>query len=138
MSARNRPNPVPEALFQVDNRTAQSVLIQLIKIFIFDNYRCKHVETQKIGGLSKDFTQILLLTTLGQQVKSLNCSRRRPAETRFEPGSNWGDHVTFSSGGPPSVALVSLSIKGEIQYTGVDARWSAANLAATSTLYRSE
>ena len=30
--------------------------------------------------------------------------------------------MTFSSGGPPFVALVSLSNKGEIQYTGVDAR----------------
>jgi len=29
-------------------------------------------------------------------------------------------------GGPPFVALVSLSNKGEIQYTGVDARWSRA------------
>ena len=32
--------------------------------------------------------------------------------------------MTFSSGGPPFVALVSLSNKGEIQYTGVDARWA--------------
>ena len=31
------------------------------------------------------------------------------------------DHVTFSSGKQPFAALVSLSIKGEIQYTGVDA-----------------
>jgi len=29
------------------------------------------------------------------------------------------DHVTFSSGKQPFAALVSLSIKGEIQYTGV-------------------
>jgi len=36
--------------------------------------------------------------------------------------------VTFSSGGPPFVALVSLSNKGEIQYTGVDARCSSAYL----------
>jgi len=46
MSTRNRQNTVPEALLQVDNRTAQSLLIQQIIIFVFDNYRCKHVETK--------------------------------------------------------------------------------------------
>jgi len=33
----------------------------------------------------------------------------------------WSGHVTFSSEEQPHVALVSLSIKGEIQYTGADA-----------------
>jgi len=42
--------------------------------------------------------------------------------------------MTFSSGGPPFVALVSLSNKGEIQYTGVDARWSAVGEQSDNTL----
>jgi len=56
---------MPEALLQVDNRTEKSLLILQIIIFVYDNNRCKHVETQKIGGFSKyNLTQILLLTCL--------------------------------------------------------------------------
>jgi len=46
MSARNLHQTGPgQALLQVDNRTPQSLLIQLMILFIFDNNRRKRVET---------------------------------------------------------------------------------------------